>query len=449
MAVEPHLEMRLAPVSGPAQDSECKVDVRLSRLANGMAVLTSPMPAMYSASISVFVRVGSRYELAEESGTAHLVEHMMFKGTEKRPSAEALTEPIERAGGSINASTDKELTVYWARVRADDLGIALDVLADMLLNSLFLEAEVEKERRVILEELAMSTDSPQEWVHTLVDECCWPGTSIGRDIAGSRKSVSGLTRSGVLAFRARYYLPSNVLVSIAGAIEHDDAFGLVKSYFGNWTVSDVESQPPVIPIEYKAAPPSVSYTVRRTEQVSLCIATLGVPRLSTDRYAFELLVSMLGGSASSRLFLEIRERRALAYDVHSYGNSVSDTGALVTFAAVDPTNCRAVVDEVLSQLRQLRADSVSIDELQKAKDSAKGRLLLGLEDTQSVSGWIGAQHALNGEVRQPEQVLASIDEVTLDDVQRIARSCFRAEYLKLVALGPKSGMTNIGTRFEL
>lgn len=418
------------------------MDVRVSRLANGLQVVTASMPAMYSVALSVFIGVGSRFERDDEAGSAHLIEHMLFKGTDRRPTAEAISETIERVGGVMNASTDKEQTAYWAKVGRDRIPVATDLLADMLLHSRFEGDEVEKERRVVIEELSMSIDSPQDWVHTMIDELCWPGTAIGRDVAGTRESVSALTREGLLTFRDLSYLPANTVVSVAGGIEHDEAAELIERTFGEWRLSAAQTGhriPTAASHPYPSAPPTINYGERDTEQVNMCLAVSGVSRDSADRYAFDLLTAILGGAMSSRLFLEVRERRGLAYDVHSYSNKLAETGSMVTYLAVDPENGPAVVEEVLRQFDLLRREPVSQSELDKVKDSSKGRLLLGLEDTQSVSGWYGAQQQLYGQIRQPEEVCAAIDAVAPEDLQRLALACFREDHLRLAALGPAGG----------
>lgn len=394
------------------------------------------MPGMYSVTVSVNVTVGSRFEVDAEAGSAHLVEHMLFKGTENRPTAEIISDTIERVGGVLNASTDKELTLYWAKVSKAHAHLAMGLLADMLRNSLFDAAEFAKEQRVVIEELGMSMDTPQEWVHVVSDEQCWPGTPVGRDVAGTRESVASLSRDGILGFFHEHYNPSTAIVVVAGGISHQEALAMAHEAFNDWTPNKERRPRTPQSVAYVEGVPSVYMERRSTEQANLCVATKGIPRDHADRYAYELLVSILGGSMTSRLFLEIRERRGLAYDIHSYANTLADTSALVTYAAVDPGRGVDVVSEVVRQLRRLKVEPVSHDELERVKEGFKGRLLLGLEDTQSVAGWCGVQLALLGEIRQPEDVCAQVDLVTRDDLLRVADACFRSEYLRVTVLGP-------------
>lgn len=420
----------------------------LARLDNGIQVIAAPMPGMYSVAISVGIGVGSRHEQPTDAGSAHLIEHLLFKGTTRRPSAEAISETIERVGGMINAGTDKELTTLWARVSGAQAVTACDLLADMVLHSRLDASDMEKERRVVLEELSMSLDAPQDWVHSLIDEQCWPGSPVGRDVLGTRESIAALTRERVLAFKDRTYQPENVVLSMAGAIETDVALDLAERMFGHWR-PDSHALPAPESAAYAGGRPSLLYETRETEQVNLCLATAGVSHRSADRFAFDLLTAILGGGMSSRLFVEVRERNALAYDIHTYNSKLADTGSLVTYVAVDPENCRDVVAEVLRQLTRLRDEPVPEAELEKVKDYCKGRLLLGLEDTQSVAGWCGEQQQLHGEILLPEDVCAALDRVSRADIQRLAGDCFRDEYLRLAALGPSGGARGLESALRL
>lgn len=414
------------------------MDIALARLDNGLRVVAVPMPGMFSVAVSVQFAVGSRDEDDAEAGSAHLIEHMLFKGTPRRPSAEIISETIERVGGMMNAGTDKEQTVYWARVSGGQAALAGDLLADVVRHSLLDPIEVEKERRVVLEELSMAQDDPQDWIHSVIDQQCWPSTSLGREVLGTRASVPRLNREGLLRFMEHTYVPSRTVVSIAGAIDREAALKLASELFGDWEGG--AGRAPVSPlVNYAMRPPSLCYETRDTEQVNLCLAVKGVHRASEDRFALDLLTAILGGGMSSRLFVEVRERKAMAYDIHTYTNRLVDTGSLVTYAAVDPKNCREVVLEILRQLSRLRDEEVSEGELAKVKDYSKGRLLLGLEDTQSVAGWCGAQLQLQGVIMQPEEVCAAIDRVEARDIQRVAQECFGEQYLRLAALGPVEG----------
>ncbi|GAC1406265.1 MAG: pitrilysin family protein [Chloroflexota bacterium] len=388
---------------------------------------------MYSASVAVMLGVGSRFEDDVDAGSSHLLEHMLFKGTERRPSARIISEEIEGTGGALDASTGKEETIYSARVAGADLDLAIDLLADMTRHSLVEPAEVEKEKQVIVEELGMSLDSPQEWVHTLLDGILWPGHPLGRDIAGTRESVAALSREGLLSFRTAHYLPATTVISVAGAIDEEAVLAAIESRFASWQPGPRRSFATSAPRERA---PRVTVDRRATEQVNLCLAADGVHHHDPDRYAYDLLAALLGGGISSRLFLEVRELRALVYDIHSFGQRYADTGAFVTYAGVDPENVREVVAEILRQMNRLREEVVDEAELERFKKSYTGRLLLGLEDTYGVATWCGGQMLLRDTIHSPEEVIAGVQAVTPGDIQRLACRLFTDDALRLAAIGP-------------
>jgi predicted Zn-dependent peptidase len=411
-------------------------------LPNGLRVVTTPMPAMYSMSVVVMLGVGSRFETDAQAGSSHLLEHMLFKGTVRRPAARIISEAIERTGGVLDASTGKEETACSARVAGADAALAIDLLADMILDSLIDPAEVAKEKQVIIEELGMALDSPQEWVHTLLDEILWPGHPLGRDVAGTRESVAGLDRASLIAFRAGHYAPANTVVSLAGNIDEGALLAATARHFATWPPrGPLWGSPGGIPSPPLAAPspaggPRLRIDRRDTEQVNLCVAAGGVDHHDPDRYAFDVLTSLIGGGVSSRLFLEVRERRGLVYDIHSYGQRFADTGAFVTYAGVDPENAVEVVAEIVRQIDRVRAEAVPDDELERFKQSYRGRLLLGLEDTYSVAAWYGGQVLLRGAIQSPEEVMAAVEGITAEQVQKVARRLFTTASLRLAAIGP-------------
>lgn len=391
------------------------------------------MPHVLSATIAVYVGIGSRYEGPEEAGSAHLIEHMLFKGTTRRPTAQDVSETIERLGGSMNASTDKESTVYWAKVAHEDLPIAIDLLGDMLLHSRMEAGEVRKEKRVVIEELGMAMDSPQDWIGTLIEQAIWPGEALGRDVAGTRDSVAALNRAGLLRYMERGYSPRATVISVAGRIDPDAVRALVEEIFGSWQGGDA---PAHAPAQYRGDAPRVSLESRATEQANLCLALPAVSSHDPRRYAYDHLNNILGGAMSSRLFVRVREQLGLVYDIHSYAERYDDTGALVLYAGMDPDAAPRVVREMLNELSRLRDEPVSADELDKVKSQYRGRLVLGLEDSSSVANWCGAQELFYGKIMSPDEVLERMRAVTVEEIQDIARELFRDEYLCLAAIGP-------------
>ncbi|GIW11386.1 MAG: peptidase M16 [Dehalococcoidia bacterium] len=403
-----------------------------SVLPNGLRVITAPMPHTRSATVAIFVGAGSRYEPDEVAGISHFIEHMLFKGTERRPTPREVSEEIEAVGGLLNAATDRELTVYWAKTPRPAFERTFDCLADMVRHSRFDPAEIEKERGVIIEELNMVHDSPQQLVDQLIDEVVWPDQPLGRDIAGTRETVAAITREQQLAYLERQYRPNNTVVSVAGNIEHAETVELATRLFGDWLPCEPA---PMYPARDGQSAPRLRLLTRRTEQAHLSLAVRALDAHHPDRYALDLLNVILGEGMSSRLFQEIRENQGLAYDVHSYVSRFQDTGALTVYAGVDPQRIEAALEAVLAELRRFTREPVSERELAKAKDLVKGRLLLRLEDTRAVATSYGNQELLFGEILTADDLVHRIDQVTPDDIQRVATTIFRDERLNLAVVG--------------
>jgi predicted Zn-dependent peptidase len=401
-------------------------------LDNGLRLFTANMPHTRSVSICVFVGVGSRYETGEWAGVSHFIEHMCFKGTPKRPSPKEISVAIEGVGGLINAGTDKELTVYWAKVARPHFSLALDVLVDMLLNSSFDPDDIERERQVIIEEIHLSMDAPQHQVGMLIDELLWPGHPLGRDIAGSRESVSAISRDMLLEFLAGQYLPGDTVVAIVGDINHDEVVQMISESLGKWT--DQRTRSGFLP--YQEQPnPRLKIECRNTEQTHLCLALPGLPIMHPGRFTLDLLNTILGEGMSSRLFLEIRDRLGLAYAVHSYVEHFNDSGSIIIYAGVEHGNLSVTIEAILEQLALLK-EPVSESEVTKAKELSKGRLLLRMEDSRSVAGWAGAQEVLTGRVLSVEQVVSTIDAITSEEMARLASELLTASQLRLAVVGP-------------
>ncbi len=401
-------------------------------LRNGLRILTAPMPHTRSASISIYVGAGSRYETPPEAGLSHFVEHLCFKGTERRPTPREISEVIDSVGGILNASTDRELTVYYCKVALPHLELALDVLVDMLRRSLFAPDEVEKERKVILEELAMVADSPSQQVDVLIDEVLWPGQPLGWDVAGSEKSVRGITREMTLAHLHRQYVPNNAVISVAGNVSHEQVVDLVSRYLADWERGIPSGWFPAVNSQ---TAPRTGMLYKRSEQAHLSLALHGLSSQHPDRYVLDILSVVFGEGMSSRLFLELRERRGLCYDVHSYVSHFLDAGSFSIYAGVDPGNARETVAALMEELARLR-DGVSEEELTKAKELSKGRLLLRMEDTRSVSGWLGGQEILTGRVRTADEVVQILDAIQPADLARVVGNLLQANQLNLAVVGP-------------
>ncbi|MGB2694826.1 MAG: pitrilysin family protein, partial [Dehalococcoidia bacterium] len=363
----------------------------------------------------------------------HFVEHLCFKGTERRPTPREISEAIDSVGGIINAATDRELTVYYCKVGRPHFELALDVLADLIRHPLFKPDEAEKERQVIIEELASVADSPAQQVDVLLDETLWPDQPLGRDIAGSEESVNALSRQMAVDFLHQQYVPNNAVISVAGAITHDETVARIEEVLGDWTPGSPSAWFPAI--DGQEAPRS-ALKYKSTEQAHLSLAVPGYPITHPDRYALSLLSVLLGEGMSSRLVMELREERGLCYDVHSYVSYFLDTGAFTLYAGVDPARAKEALAALLEELVRLRDDGASAEELSRAKELAKGRLILRMEDTRAVSDWLGAQELLMGRIRTVDEVTEHIDAVTEDDLRRVTRDLLVSDRLNLAVVGP-------------
>ncbi|MBI4495120.1 MAG: insulinase family protein [Chloroflexi bacterium] len=402
-------------------------------LDNGLRIVSSSMPHTRSVSISLFVGAGSRYEADPIAGVSHFLEHMLFKGTEKRPTPQEVSEEIEGVGGTMNAGTDKELTVYWAKVGDQHFDRAMDLLVDNLLHSKLEPEEIEKERAVITEELGMVEDSPGDLVNVLIDEILWPDQPLGRDAGGTKESVAAITRQDIVSYMGRHYVPENTILAVAGNVTHERVVESARQLLGDWSRAPFGAWYPVVDGHEW---PRVGLRSKRTEQAHVCLATPGVSSVDPDRFAADVLNCVLGEGMSSRLFLEIREHLSLAYDVHSYVQHFLDTGAVVVGAGVDPRRLDQAIQAILVELEKVQRQEVPERELVKAKEFIKGRLQLRMEDTRAVSSWLGSQELLRREILTVDEVLSSIDRVTAEHVQRMAERLFAPGRFSLAIVGP-------------
>jgi predicted Zn-dependent peptidase len=404
----------------------------LSTLDNGLRLVTVHMPHAYSISMGIYLAVGARHEEDRLAGASHFIEHVLFKGTERRPSPREIAFAIESVGGDLNASTSQEMTSYYARVSRDHLVIAADVLLDMLRWSRFRPEDVERERQVIIEEINESLDSPDDLVHLQFQRLLWPDHPLGADIAGTRDSVRGISRDDLCAFMTQGYRPEQAVVAVAGSADHQEIRDLIFPLLADWQPGNGLHFRPATPMQG----PVALVTRRPLEQAHLLLGMRGLNRFDDDRFALSLLTIILGEGMSSRLFTEIREERGLAYSVYAYTAQLLDTGAFAIYAGVDRENLRDAIAAVLAQLHRLREEPVLDVELAMAKAYARGRTLLRLEDSGANAGWIGSQLTLTGRILTPDEVLARLDQVTAEDIMQVARRIFRNDSLVLSVVGP-------------
>lgn len=405
-------------------------------LDNGLRILTSTMPHTHSVSIAFFVSVGSRYESEEQSGASHFIEHMLFQGTAKRPTAREIATTIEEMGGFFNASVGQEESTYWAKVTQPHLDTAIDVLTDMLRHARFDPAEIDKERDVISKEINLTFDTPDDLVHLLNNQLVWPNHPLGRDVAGSKESIANLDRDSLLSFMNNHYLPNNTVVSVAGNVEHQEVVKQIAARLGDWVRGEVASYQPAGDGQGE---PRAQIHNKDTKQAYFCLSVPGLPRDHPDRLSLRLLNAVLGEGMSSRLFNGIRERRGWAYSVNSYISALYDTGVIGVDASVDPEHIGETIKAILAEWDELRQEEIPPEELARAKDFIKGQLLLFMEDSFSVALWFGSQEILFPEILTYEEAMEALEVTTTADVQRVAQKLFLGEKLNLAVVGPFNG----------
>jgi predicted Zn-dependent peptidase len=378
--------------------------------------------------------VGSRDEAPSLAGASHYLEHLLFKGTRRRDALDISAE-IEAVGGEINAFTTKEYTCYYARVLDTDLPLAVDVVCDMVTSSVLAAREVDNERSVILEEIAMHDDDPSDAVHDLLADAVWPDSPLGRPVLGSVESITSIGRNAIAGFYRRRYRPDNLVVAAAGNLDHARLVRLVKRAFADVAVEAAQPAQPRVGGRPPAFTPASAVLARPTEQANLVLATPAVSRSDDRRFVLGVLNAAIGGGMSSRLFQEIRERRGLAYSVYSFTSHYADTGMFGVYAGCHPQRARQVLELCREQLALVAADGMTADEVERGKGQLRGGLVLGLEDTGSRMSRLGKAELVYGDLMPVEEVLAAIDAVTAADVLELARELF-AQPLALAAIGP-------------
>ena len=408
--------------------------MRRSVLPGGLRVVTEQVPGMRSVAFGIWVAVGSRDERPSLHGASHFLEHLLFKGTRRRDALE-ISSVMDAVGGEMNAFTAKEYTCYYARVLDEDLALAVDVVSDLVLSSVITADDVEVERGVILEEIAMHDDDPGDGVHDAFAGALWGDSPLGRPVIGTVDSIESLSRSAIAGFyRRRYDLP-HMVVAASGALEHDVLVQLVEQAFGE----RLTGAPTPAPLRPSSRPPRsyarVAAHERVTEQANLVLGTTALPRDDPRRFALSVLSGALGGGMSSRLFQSVREERGLAYSVYSYTDTHADAGLFGVYAGCSPGKVGEVLDVVRAELADVAENGVTDEEVRRSQGNLRGSMVLGLEDTGSRMSRLGKAELVHGEVLGPEQVLDRIRAVTPDEVRDVARDLLTRPR-SLAVIGP-------------
>ena len=400
-------------------------------LANGARVLTAPMSHAQSVSCFLMYSAGSRYERREESGIAHFAEHLFFKGTERRPTARDIATEIDAIGGEFNAFTGKEVTAYYVKCAAETRDVALDVLVDMLRNSRFDADEIEREKGVIVEEMNMYADTPRSYIGNVWERHVYGDQPLGWDIIGTEETIRAATRETFAGYLDRWYRPERMVIGLGGRVG-DDVSERLEQLLGDLP-AEATGTPEAVVLPEDGGP--VRIHTKQSDQAHLVIGAPSYPHGHPDRYALQLLATVLGGGMSSRLFTEVRERRGLAYYVYCGNNSYADAGTLAAQAGVDLNRIDEAVETIVAELRRVVTESVPADELEKARSFAKGRFVLGLESPHATIMFGLRREVLEGRAIEPDEVLAGLDAVTVEDLERVAAEILGGS-LRLAVIGP-------------
>lgn len=413
---------------------------RRTVLPSGLRVVSHTMPGSRSASVALIVPVGSRHEDEAHAGLSHVLEHLAFKGTAAHPEPGSLSQYVEGVGGMVNASTDREVTVFSAKVPAAQADAALTAVSELALRPLLRRRDLSAEKPVIADEIRMYVDSPSDHVFTLFDELMFGRHPLGREIAGTIGSVRRATHDGVVEHWRASYRPGSMVLAAAGAVDHDELLAAADGWRAEGPASGSRRRPARPPIAVAAPEPAPAGALRvshrRLSQGNLCLGMPAVARDDPDRWTLDLLGAILGDGMGSRLFIELRERRSLVYDVSTFSSLYTDTGVFGIHAGFDPEDVGKVIGAILDELDRVVTDAPGEAELARARAYTRGRLELRMEDSAAVAGWLGMGETLLPRILTVEEVIERLEAVTRDDLLRVARRYLAPDQVRLVALGP-------------
>lgn len=399
-------------------------------LKNGVRVVCEKIPFVRSVSIGIWVKTGSRNENPRNNGVSHFIEHMLFKGTDMRSAAQ-IAESFDNIGGQINAFTGKECTCYYAKTLDEHLDVAMDVLSDMLYNSIFAKKDIALEKRVILEEIGMYEDSPEELVHDILSETVWEGSAIGYPILGTRRSLRGINREVITEYMKERYTPGSMVISVAGNFEETKLEEMLETWF-NHQISGDESEHNVESVDFRS---EINVREKDTEQVHICIGFEGIKNGDDALYPLLAVNNIFGGGMSSRLFQKIREKKGLVYSIYSYPTIYNDAGLFTIYAGMKPENLKEVTNLIYDEVRLILKKGITEQEFEKSKEQLKGSYILGLESTSSRMSSIGKSELLLGKIHTQQEILEKIGNITMDDMNQIIHSIFNLDKLGISVVG--------------
>lgn len=400
------------------------------KLDNGVKIVYEKIPYIRSVSIGIWVGTGSRNETPENNGISHFVEHMLFKGTDMR-TAKEIAESIDSIGGQINAFTGKECTCYYTKTLDTHIDIAIDVLADMFFHSKFAESDIKVEKKVVMEEIGMYEDSPEELVHDVLSETVWSGSTIGYPILGTQESLKNIARDTIKEYMENSYRTSNTVISAAGNFDEEKLLDLISKYFSSWEPCNSEQN------DYGKVnfTPGIQIKEKDTEQIHICLGFNGIEHGDDRLYTLLAVNNIFGGGMSSRLFQKIREERGLVYSIYSYPSSYKGAGLFSIYAGMNPQQLPKVIELIKQEINTIKKEKISEDELRKSKEQLKGSYMLGLENTSSRMNSIGKSELLLGYINTPEEVLEKIDKINIEDAYKVIDDIFDYNKMGFAAVG--------------
>jgi predicted Zn-dependent peptidase len=404
------------------------------QLKNGLKIITVPMKGTQIVTVLVMIGVGSRYETEKQAGLSHFIEHMFFKGTKKRPTALHISSELDAIGGEFNAFTSKDSTGYFAKVDAKHIDMALDIVADIYLNSKIEKEEIKKEKGTIIQEINMYEDTPIMGVMNIFENLLYPKNNLGRDIAGSRKTVNSFRREDFLDYLKKFYVSNDTIVAVAGKFDEKEIIKKIKKYF---SLMKPGNKAEIIPVKENQKAPEIKIKIKKTDQSHLILGVRTFSYRHKDRFALALLSIILGGNMSSRLFTEVREKRGLAYYVRTNAEAFSDCGYIATQAGVEHKNLELTISTILTEYEKISREKVNAKELQKAKDFIKGKIIMGMESSDEVAMFYLDQELKKERIMTPNELFSRIDKINENDIIRVSENIFRKDRLNLAVIGPK------------